>query len=210
MRLNEIRDNPGAAKDRKRVGRGMGSGTGKTSARGQKGQKSRSGGAVRVGFEGGQMPLYRRLPKRGFKNPSRKEFAEINLSDLQKAVDAGKLDAKGEIDEAALGAAGLFKKRRDGVRLLGNGTLSAKLVLKVSGASKTAVAAVEKAGGSVTVTIAKETPASKTEPAQGDTPAKNGKSEKRAKSETKAETAKGEKKEKKAKSEKKESEDGGS
>lgn len=201
MRLNEIRDNPGATKNRKRVGRGMGSGTGKTSARGQKGQKSRSGGAVPVGFEGGQMPLYRRLPKRGFKNPSRKEFAEINLDALQKAVDAGKLDAKGAIDEAALGAAGLFKRRRDGVRLLGNGAVSAKLKLTVTGASKAAVAAIEKAGGSVTVTSATEAPALETKPAEN---------EKSAKDEQKAQSAKVDKKEKKTKTEKKESEDGGS
>jgi large subunit ribosomal protein L15 len=159
MRLNEIRDNPGAAKCRKRVGRGIGSGTGKTAARGQKGQKSRSGGSVKAGFEGGQMPLYRRLPKRGFKNPGRKEFAEINLGALQKAVDAGKLDAKGEIDEAALGAAGFFKGRNDGVRLLARGDLSAKLTLKITGASKTAVAAVEKAGGTVTLTGVEKAPA---------------------------------------------------
>ncbi len=159
MRLNEIRDNPGAAKGRKRVGRGIGSGTGKTAARGQKGQKSRSGGSVKVGFEGGQMPLYRRLPKRGFKNPGRKEFAEINLGALQKAVDAGKLDATGEIDEAALGAAGFFKGRNDGVRLLARGEVSAKLKLKISGASKAAVAAVEKAGGTVTLTGVDKAPA---------------------------------------------------
>ncbi len=207
MRLNEIRDNPGATKTRKRVGRGMGSGTGKTAARGQKGQKSRSGGAVRVGFEGGQMPLYRRLPKRGFKNPSRKEFAEINLGALQKAVDAGKLDAAGEIDEAALGAAGLFKRRRDGVRLLGNGALSAKLTLKVTGASKTAVAAVEKAGGSVTVTGATEAPAPEPKSAKSENKAdsdKSVKTEKSAKAKKSAKTEKG------AKTETKDSETDGS
>ncbi len=166
MRLNEIRDNPGATKNRKRVGRGIGSGTGKTSGRGQKGQKSRSGGSVRVGFEGGQMPLYRRLPKRGFKNPSRKEFAEISLGALQKAVDAGKLDATGEIDEATLGAAGLFKRRRDGVRLLANGGLSVKMTLKITGASKAAVAAVEKAGGTVTVTGVKKARAAEADSAK--------------------------------------------
>ncbi len=206
MRLNEIRDNPGATKDRKRVGRGMGSGTGKTSARGQKGQKSRSGGSVPVGFEGGQMPLYRRLPKRGFKNPSRKEFAEIGLGALQKAVDAGKLDAKGDIDEAALGAAGLYKRRRDGVRLLGNGEVSAKLKLTVTGATKTAIAAIEKAGGSVTVTDAKDAPAAETKPAK-DAPAAKSKPAKSADSEK---PAKGEPKEKKAKSAKKGTEDGDS
>jgi large subunit ribosomal protein L15 len=224
MRLNEIRDNPGATKSRKRVGRGIGSGTGKTAGRGQKGQKSRSGGAMRVGFEGGQMPLYRRLPKRGFKNPSRREFAEINVGALQKAVDAGKLDTGGEIDEAALGAAGLFKRRRDGVRLLGSGELSAKLTLKVTGASRSAIAAVEKAGGGVTVTGAAKAPAgaadsdasAKTEKsekteggAKAAAAAKSGKAEKAA---TSGESAKGEKTAKSAKSaesEKKEPEDGG-
>jgi len=218
MNLNEIRDNPGATKIRKRVGRGMGSGTGKTAARGQKGQKSRSGGAIPVGFEGGQMPLYRRLPKRGFKNPSRKEFAEINLDVLQKAVDAGKLDVKGEIDEAALGAAGLFKRRGDGVRLLGNGELSAKLTLKVTGASKSAIAAVEKAGGSVTVTFAKEAPAVEAKPAKGKEEAPKSKVAKEkpaaepkpAKDADKEKAAKGDKSAKGAKSEKKDTEDDGS
>ncbi len=208
MRLNEIRDNPGATKTRKRVGRGMGSGTGKTAARGQKGQKSRSGGAVRVGFEGGQMPLYRRLPKRGFKNPSRKEFAEINLGALQKAVDAGKIDANGEIDETALGAAGLFKRRRDGVRLLGNGELSAKLTLKVTGASKAAIAGVEKAGGSVTVTGAEAAPAPESGSENAAKSGKSGKIEKTAKSPKS--DPKSEKSAKGAKDEKKDTEDGGS
>lgn len=136
MRLNEIRDNPGATRPRKRIGRGIGSGTGKTSARGHKGQKSRAGGGVRPGFEGGQMPLYRRLPKRGFKNPFAKQFAVLDLGRLQQAVDAGRLDASGTIDEDALLKAGLFKRLRDGVRILGKGELKAPITLEVTGASK--------------------------------------------------------------------------
>jgi len=151
MRLNELRDNPGARRPRKRVGRGMGSGTGKTAGRGQKGQKSRSGGGTIAGFEGGQMPLYRRLPKRGFKNPNRRDYVVINLVTLQKAVDAGKLDPKTPLDEKALVAAGLVRRRRDGIRLLAKGELKAKLALTLTGASKAAVEAVEKAGGSVTL-----------------------------------------------------------
>jgi large subunit ribosomal protein L15 len=152
MRLNELRDNPGASQPRKRVGRGIGSGTGKTAARGQKGQKSRSGGNPPPGFEGGQMPLYRRLPKRGFKNPTRKEFAEINLKTLQRAIDTGKLDTAQTIDEPAMQMAGLFKRRHDGVRVLAKGELSAKVTLQVTGASKAAISAVEQAGGKVIVT----------------------------------------------------------
>lgn len=150
MKLNEVRDNPGANRNRKRVGRGIGSGTGKTSAKGQKGQKSRSGVSL-LGFEGGQMPLYRRLPKRGFKPPFRKEFVVVNLGRLQKAVDDKKLDGKTIVDAAALREIGLFKRIKDGVRLLAKGELSAKLTLEVAGASKAAIEAVEKAGGSVTV-----------------------------------------------------------
>jgi large subunit ribosomal protein L15 len=152
MRLNELRDNPGATQPRKRVGRGIGSGTGKTAARGHKGQKSRSGGNPPPGFEGGQMPLYRRLPKRGFKNPTRKEFAEVNLRTLQRAIDTGKLDAAQTIDESAMQTAGLFKRRRDGVRVLAKGELSTKVTIQVTGASKAAISAVEKAGGNVIVT----------------------------------------------------------
>jgi large subunit ribosomal protein L15 len=160
MRLNELRDNPGAVTARKRIGRGIGSGTGKTAGKGHKGQKARSGGGAPPGFEGGQMPLYRRLPKRGFKNLSRKEFAEVNLKTLQQAIDGGKLDAAATIDEAAMQAAGLFKRRRDGVRVLAKGEISAKVALQVTGASKAAVAAIEKAGGTVTVTGSKvEAPA---------------------------------------------------
>ena len=151
MKLNEIRDNQGARKSRVRVGRGIGSGVGKTSGRGQKGQKSRSGVSI-AGFEGGQMPLHMRLPKRGFNNIFRKDYAEVNLGTLQRAVDEKKLDTKATIDAAALVAAGVLSKARDGVRLLGKGTLTAKLNLRVAGASKSAREAVEKAGGTVEVT----------------------------------------------------------
>lgn len=160
MRLNEIRDNEGAAKARKRVGRGIGSGTGKTSAKGQKGQKSRSGVSL-LGFEGGQMPLYRRLPKRGFNNPFEKDFAELTTGKLQKAIDAGRVDAKGTLSAAELIAAGVVRKSKDGVRLLNKGELSAKVTLDVAHASKGAVAAVEKAGGSVTVAEKKARPEGK-------------------------------------------------
>lgn len=151
MKLNDLRDNPGARRSRSRVGRGIGSGKGQTAGRGDKGQKSRSGVSLR-GFEGGQMPLYRRLPKRGFHNPFRKDYQEINLGTLQQAIDAGVLDAGKTIDNAAFRAAGLMKKRRDGVRLLGKGELKAKVTLEVAGASKGAISAVEAAGGSVTET----------------------------------------------------------
>lgn len=150
MQLNQLRDKPGATGKRTRVGRGAGSGKGKTAGRGYKGQKSRSGVAIK-GFEGGQMPIYRRLPKRGFNARNPKEFAVINIGRLQKAVDAGRLDAKGAIDGAALEAAGLVRQRRDGIRLLATGEISAKLALTVDYASPAAVAAVEKAGGSVTI-----------------------------------------------------------
>jgi large subunit ribosomal protein L15 len=151
MKLNELRDNPGAAKKRKRVGRGPGSGMGKTAGRGIKGQNSRSGVAIN-GFEGGQMPLYRRLPKRGFTKPNRKAFAVVNLGQLQTFIDAGKLDAKAEITEEALVASGLVRRRLDGVRLLGKGALTAKLALSLTGASKSAVEAVEAAGGTIVLT----------------------------------------------------------
>lgn len=150
MKLHELRDNPGATKKPKRVGRGPGSGTGKTAGRGIKGQKSRSGVAIK-GYEGGQMPLYQRLPKRGFNKPNRKEFAVVNLGLIQKFVDAGKLDAKAEITEDALIASGLVRRKRDGVRVLAKGDITAKLNLSVTGASKSAVEAVEKAGGSLTI-----------------------------------------------------------
>jgi large subunit ribosomal protein L15 len=152
MKLNEINDNPGARVDRVRVGRGIGSGVGKTSGRGQKGQKSRSGVAIK-GFEGGQMPLHMRLPKRGFNKPNRLTWSEVNIGALQKAVDAGRLDASQPVDVAALQAAGLVTQPRDGVRLLGKGELKAKLDLVVAGVTKAARAAVEAAGGSVTVPV---------------------------------------------------------
>ena len=155
MKLNDIRDNPGARKTRIRVGRGIGSGKGKTGGRGQKGQKSRSGVAIK-GFEGGQMPLHMRLPKRGFNNPFGKDYAEVNLGQIQKLVDAGKLDAKTVVDHEALKAAGVARGGKDGVRLLGKGELTSKVSFKVAGASKGAVAAVEKAGGSVEVIVAKD------------------------------------------------------
>ena len=150
MKLNEIRDNKGARKSRVRVGRGIGSGLGKTGGRGQKGQKSRSGVSV-YGFEGGQMPLHMRLPKRGFNNIFAKDYAEVNLGAIQKAIDAGKLDAKGTIDHDSLKVAGLARGGKDGVRLLGKGDFSAKLALRVAGASKGAREAVEKAGGSLEI-----------------------------------------------------------
>jgi len=155
MNLNEIRDNSGATKNRKRVGRGIGSGTGKTAGRGVKGQKSRSGVSL-VGFEGGQMPLYRRLPKRGFNNIFRKTFAQVNLGRLQKAVDSGKLDAKTVVTLEGLKTAGVIKGRFDGLRILGQGELKAKLNIEADGASKAAQAAVEKAGGKIAIAEVKK------------------------------------------------------
>ncbi|MEZ5708205.1 MAG: 50S ribosomal protein L15 [Blastomonas sp.] len=154
MKLNEIKDNAGARKGRMRVGRGIGSGKGKTAGRGQKGQKSRSGVAIK-GFEGGQMPLHMRLPKRGFNNPFGKDYAIVNLGMVQKFIDAGKLDAKQTVDQAALKAAGLVRGGKHGVRLLAKGEITAKLKFAVAGASKGAVEAVEKAGGSVEILAAK-------------------------------------------------------
>lgn len=150
MKLNELRDNPGATKKRMRVGRGPGSGKGKTAGRGIKGQKSRSGVAIK-GYEGGQMPLYQRLPKRGFNKPNRKKYAVVNLGLIQKFIDAKKLDAKGEITEDTLLEAGIVRRKLDGVRILAKGEFSAKVKLAVTGASRSAVDAVEKAGGSLTV-----------------------------------------------------------
>ena len=150
MNLNDIHDNDGARKKRMRVGRGIGSGKGKTAGRGQKGQKARSGVAIN-GFEGGQMPLHMRIPKRGFNNPGRKSYAEVNLGTLQKAVDAGIFSAGATVDHAALAEAGLARRSEDGVRLLGKGELTAALTLSVAGASKSARDAVEKAGGSVEI-----------------------------------------------------------
>jgi large subunit ribosomal protein L15 len=151
MRLNQIADNPGSTHSRKRLGRGIGSGLGKTSGKGHKGQKARSGGQRFVGFEGGQMPLCRRLPKRGFTNKFRQEFVVVNVGSLQHAFEQGHLDVAQPIDEAAMQAAGLFRRRRDGVRLLAKGELTVPLTLQVTGASAAAITAVEKAGGTITV-----------------------------------------------------------
>lgn len=151
MKLTDIRDNEGARHRRMRIGRGIGSGKGKTGGRGQKGAKSRSGVSI-AGFEGGQMPLHMRLPKRGFNNPFGKDYAEVNLGMIQKFIDAGKLEDKGTIDHAALQAAGLARGGKDGVRLLAKGELTSKVSFKVAGASKGAVAQVEKLGGKVETT----------------------------------------------------------
>ena len=153
MKLNEIRDNVGATKNRMRVGRGIGSGKGKTAGRGVKGQKARTGVSIK-GFEGGQMPLHRRLPKRGFNNIHAADLNEVNVGRIQQAVDAGRLDASATVDMSALVAAGICARDRDGVKLLGVGELTAKLTFAVTRASKSAIAAVEKAGGSVTVEFA--------------------------------------------------------
>jgi large subunit ribosomal protein L15 len=148
MKLNEISDNDGATKSRMRVGRGIGSGKGKTCGRGVKGQKARTGVAIK-GFEGGQMPLHRRLPKRGFKSPFRTDYNELNVGRIQAAVDAGKLDPAATVTLGNLVAAGLCAKPRDGVKILGRGELSAKLTFEVAAASKSAIAAIEAAGGSI-------------------------------------------------------------
>jgi large subunit ribosomal protein L15 len=150
MKLNDIHDNPGATKNRMRVGRGIGSGKGKTGGRGVKGQKARAGVAVK-GFEGGQMPLHRRLPKRGFNNVNAKTYNEINIGRIQNAFDNGKLDKGSVITVESLVAAGLCSKRLDGVRILGAGELKAKLSFEVAGASQSAIAAIQKAGGSITL-----------------------------------------------------------
>ena len=150
MKLNELADRPGSTKDRMRVGRGIGSGKGKTGGRGVKGQKARTGVAIK-GFEGGQMPLHRRLPKRGFNNIFAKDYNEVGLDRVQQAVDAGKLDPKAPVTAASLVTAGVIRRERDGVRLLANGAITAKIDFEVAGASKAAVAAVEKAGGTVKI-----------------------------------------------------------
>lgn len=155
MKLNELKPQEGSVKKGKRVGRGIGSGKGKTCGVGQKGQKARSGVAIK-GFEGGQMPLYQRLPKRGFNNKFAKKYATISLGRLQQAIDAKMIDAKKTIDEEALVSAKVITRKRDGVRLLANGELKAKVELKISGASKAAAAAVEKAGGSLEITAPKK------------------------------------------------------
>ena len=156
MKLNEIKDNEGSTQSRKRVGRGIGSGSGKTGGRGVKGQKARSGVAIN-GFEGGQMPIYRRLPKRGFKNPNAKDFNVVSLARIQQAVDAKKLDAKATVDAEALIKAGVIRRALDGVRLLSDGDLKAKLSFDIAGASKAAIEKVEKAGGSVKLPAKAET-----------------------------------------------------
>ena len=152
MKLHELRDNDGATKKRKRVGRGPGSGTGKMGGRGIKGQKSRSGVAIN-GYEGGQMPLYQRLPKRGFNKPNRKSYTVVNLGLIQKFIDAGKLDAA-SITEDSLVASGLVRRKLDGVRVLAKGEITAKATISVTGASAAAVEAVAKAGGALTVATA--------------------------------------------------------
>ena len=158
MKLNELADNPGAAKKQKRVARGPGSGKGKTAGRGIKGQKSRSGVAI-GGYEGGQMPLYRRLPKRGFSKPNRLDHAVVNLGLIEKFIAAGKLAAGVEIDEDALVAAGVTSHKRDGIRVLAKGVNTSKVILKVTGASAPAVAAIEAAGGRITLTALPPRPA---------------------------------------------------
>ncbi|WP_321502930.1 50S ribosomal protein L15 [Breoghania sp.] len=154
MKLNDLRDNPGANPSRTRVGRGIGSGKGKTGGRGVKGQKSRSGVAIK-GFEGGQMPLHRRLPKRGFTNIFAKDFNIVSLGRVQTAIDAGKLDAKATVTAEALKAAGVLRRVKDGVRLLADGELKAGVTFEVAGASRSAIEAVEKAGGKVNVIVKK-------------------------------------------------------
>jgi large subunit ribosomal protein L15 len=165
MKLNELAPVPGARQARKRLGRGTGSGTGKTAGRGHKGQRARSGSATRT-FEGGQMPIYRRLPKRGFKNLFRAEFAPVNLDRLQAAVDAGRIDPKKTVDLAALRAAGLVSKPLAGVRLLARGELSAALTIEIHSASKAAIAAVEKAGGKLVLEQPRGTDAPEPPPAK--------------------------------------------
>lgn len=155
MKLTDLADNPGARKSRMRVGRGIGSGKGKQAGRGGKGQTARSGVRIK-GFEGGQMPLHRRLPKRGFNNIFALDLVEINLDRVQGAIDSGKLDAKGVVNAEALVKAGALRRARDGVRLLGRGEIKAKVAFEVHGASKSAIAAVEKAGGSVKVLAPKK------------------------------------------------------
>ena len=164
MKLNELAPNPGSRQARKRVGRGIGSGKGKTAGRGHKGQKARSGAATRA-FEGGQMPIYRRLPKRGFKNPFRKVYVPLNLDRLQAAVDAGRLDPAQPVNLQALRAAGLVSKRRDGIRLLARGELNAALTIEVDSASRTAIAAVEKAGGKLVLSQPQPAAAAAEQPA---------------------------------------------
>ncbi|HNQ92041.1 MAG TPA: 50S ribosomal protein L15 [Alphaproteobacteria bacterium] len=166
MKLNELQPQEGAVKKRMRVGRGIGSGKGKTCGKGQKGQKSRTGVAIN-GFEGGQMPLYRRLPKTGFTNLFAKDLSTISLARLQDAIDAGKIDAKSPITSEMLQKAGVAAKAKDGVRLLGNGELKAKVTLKIAGATASAKAAVEKAGGSVEIIVREVKPVVRKKPIPG-------------------------------------------
>lgn len=153
MKLNTVKEQDGATRNRKRVGRGIGSGRGKTSGSGHKGQKARSGVSIK-GFEGGQMPIHRRLPKRGFNNIFRKTYVEVNLDRIQAALDAGSLDKKKPVDAAALVSAGVISKARDGVRVLANGSVKDKIEIHAAGASKAAVAAIEKAGGKIVIAAA--------------------------------------------------------
>ena len=153
MKLNEIKDNEGATKNRKRLGRGIGSGSGKTAGRGVKGQKARSGVAIN-GFEGGQMPIYRRLPKRGFTNIFASDYVVVSLGRIQTAIDAGKLSASATVDAAALKAAGVIRREKDGIRVLGDGELTAKVSIVAAGASKSAVEKIEKSGGSIQLLVA--------------------------------------------------------
>ena len=155
MKLNEIKDNEGSTHSRKRVGRGIGSGSGKTGGRGVKGQKARSGVSIN-GFEGGQMPIYRRLPKRGFNNIFASDYVTVSVGRIQSAIDAGKLDSNATIDAASLKAAGVIRRPKDGVRVLADGELKAKVSIEVAGASKAAVEKIEKAGGSVKLLVAAE------------------------------------------------------
>jgi large subunit ribosomal protein L15 len=163
MKLNELAPSPGSRQARKRVGRGTGSGTGKTAGRGHKGQRARAGSATRT-FEGGQMPIYRRLPKRGFKNPFRKVYAPVNLDRLQAAVDGGRIDPARPVDLLVLRGAGLISKRLDGVRLLARGELTTALTIAVDSASRAAIAAVEKAGGKLTLTQPRAEPQAEAPP----------------------------------------------
>ena len=151
MELNKLNDNDGAKSSKKRLGRGVGSGLGKTSGRGHKGQKSRSGVSIK-GFEGGQMPIHRRLPKRGFNKHNRKVYRVLNLGDLQKVIDNGKIDIKKEINNSVILSSGVIKNLKDGIRILGRGKITSKVNILVDGASKTAIEQVQKAGGKLTIT----------------------------------------------------------
>jgi len=190
MRLNELRDNPGATRARKRIGRGPGSGKGKTAGRGHKGQKSRSGVAIK-GFEGGQMPIHRRLAKRGFTNIFKKDLNEVNLGRIQSAIDKKTLDPKKAVTVEALLAAGIIRRARDGVRVLGQGEIKTKLTFEVTGVSTGAQKAIEKAGGSVTlVEMPKRSPKKKETPAKAKSPETKAKTQPQAEAPAKTEEAK--------------------